>query len=352
MLRGVLKYRRGLASAVSLLALLSEGSAKAETDGAADAVSEAVECTISAVLQPERAREVADELFARGKRLRERGRVAEGCACLDASNQVAKGRGGTLLAVGLCHEQEGKLASAYRELRRASAKARQDGRTDREGMAAEHLAAIEPKLSWLAIAPPANVEAVIISVDGSPVLADEWTTLPLEIGTHVVSASAHGFRERTLSIVVRAAAERLSVRFAPLEPDRAQTEASNAPRVSRSVAAPRSAPARNRPPTLRTSDGALATAALVTGVVGLALSLASGAWALERKGVVRSHCDAQKQCWGPGAAAASTGRVLTVMSTAAFVAGGVGLSAWLLLPGGRLIEGGSPHAAVSVSGEF
>lgn len=350
----VLKHLRALLLAVTLLATAVCETAKADPASAEETASPDVGCQLPVPMLPERAREIADELFARGKRLREQGRLAEGCACLEASNRVAGGRGGTLLTVGLCHEQQGKLAAAYRELRRAAAKARQDGRADREAMTAEHLDVIEPRLSWLTITPPANVEEVSVQVDGELVDADEWGSLPVEVGQHVVAASAAGFRARELTVVAGAAAARLSVRFDALEPDRAVPVApSHRPAsASRSVALIASTETQADERAFRNSGASLRTAALVTGIAGVALSLGAGAWALERRGVVRSHCDAEKQCWGTGASAATTGHALIVVSTAAFVAGGVGFGVWALLPGGPLNLGQSSRAGLSVSGAF
>src|SRR5450755_1649841 len=60
----------------------------------------------------------SNTLFEDGKRLLAEGKVAEACQKLAESNQLAA-RGGTLLNLGLCHEQQGKLLAARRELRDA-----------------------------------------------------------------------------------------------------------------------------------------------------------------------------------------------------------------------------------------
>jgi tetratricopeptide (TPR) repeat protein len=88
----------------------------------------------------------ANELFALGKRALSRGDLPAACAHFEESQRLAP-RGGTLLNLALCHEQQGKLAEAARELREALAAAQKDGRVDREPIAREHLAAIEKRLA-------------------------------------------------------------------------------------------------------------------------------------------------------------------------------------------------------------
>jgi hypothetical protein len=303
-------------------------------------------CEVPANVAPENARKTADELFERAKRLREQGKLADACVCLDASDRLAPGRGGTVLNLGLCREQEGKLAAAYRELQRALAKARQDGRADREALASERLAEIQPRLAWLSITLPSNVDAarVTVKLDGEVVDGASLGALPVDAGKHVVTVSAEGFETRTVD-VASTAGERRPVRIDPLTPLGDSSAAGvAAPAAAPALApappaappAPASAPERPASPGTDSSSQfggpALKTAALVVGIAGIAVSLGAGAWALERKGAVKSNCDAEKKCDDTGVSAASTGRALVTVGTAAFAVGAVGIGAWALLP--------------------
>src|SRR5262249_5205110 len=130
-------------------------------------------------------------------------------------------RGGTLLNLGLCHEQQGRLLAARRELRDALATAKRDGRADREPIAAEHLAAAEAKLSWIKIAPPPNVaeDAVEVRVDGAPVDRRDWAAVAVEAGRHVLAASAAGYRAREVVVTIaEGAPQKTAATFDPLEP--------------------------------------------------------------------------------------------------------------------------------------
>ncbi len=232
------------------------------------------------------------------------------------------------------------------------AMARRDGRADREPVAREHLTAVEAKLAWIAVTPPPNVGAgVEIRVDGAPIAPDDWSAVAVEPGRHVVTASAAGFRARDVTLTLESGGKKESVRFDALEPLGAPPSPSATPSTIASTtpstipSTPPPAPSESRDPATPTAprSDSLRTAALVAGIAGVAISVATGAWALERKGVVSSECNAAKQCSQPGADAASTGRTLVVVSTAAFAIGAVGFGAWFLLP-----RADAPHAAQGI----
>jgi len=290
----------------------------------------------------------ANTLFDEAKKLLDDGHVAEACARFDESYRLAP-RGGTLLNLGLCHEREGKLLAARRELRDALAMARRDGRADREPVAREHLAAVEAKLAWLVVTPPPNVvgAGVEIRVDGAPIAPDDWSAVAVEPGRHVVAASAAGFRTREMTITLDTGA-RETVRFDALEPLAAAPPSASATTLPATPSAipstpPAPSPSHDVPPPPAPRSDSLRTSALVAGIASVAISVATGAWALERKGVVSAECTAAKLCSQTGADAASTGRSLVVVSTVAFAIGAVGFGAWFLLP-----RADAPHAAQGI----
>lgn len=138
---------------------------------------------------------VAQSLFETARALMDRGEYAKACPMLVESQRLDPG-GGTLLNVALCHESEGKLASAYFELNEAAAQAVKDGRKDREDIAREHIAALSPKLPRivLRVAPP-RPEGLAIAIDGAPAnVAIIDVPTPIDPGKHVVDVSAPGYQ--------------------------------------------------------------------------------------------------------------------------------------------------------------
>ena len=293
----------------------------------------------------------SNALFEDGKRLLGEGKVGEACDKLAESNRLAA-RGGTLLNLGLCHEQQGKLLAARRELRDALALAKRDARADRVPVATEHLAAVEARLSYITLVPPPNVraEALELRVDDAPIARREWSAVAVEAGRHVVLASAAGFRPREAVVTIQEGApQKVTTTLEALAPEAPGTAPS-----------PDAKPADAKPLNTSTSltapsrDGStLRTAALIAGVSGFVVSLATGAWALERKGVVRGHCNVDtKLCDGTGSDAASLGRALVLTSTVAFAIGAVGVGAWFFWPDAPKTGGAARGAGFAIGGTF
>lgn len=134
----------------------------------------------------------AQALFDEGKRLMEAGKLDEGCPKLVESQRLDPA-GGTLLAIALCHEAQGKTATAWAEFGVALGEARKDRRTDREAAALQHIKTLEPKLTKVRIVVTAKVEGLEIRRDGGRVGEAQWTTpLPVDPGDHPFEARAPG----------------------------------------------------------------------------------------------------------------------------------------------------------------
>ena len=98
-------------------------------------------------------RQIAETLFEQGRALMEQKKYAEACPKLAESQRLDPG-GGTLLNLALCHELEGKTATAQSEFKEALGQAARDGRADREELAKEHLAALEKRIIRIQVVVP------------------------------------------------------------------------------------------------------------------------------------------------------------------------------------------------------
>ncbi len=228
------------------------------------------------------ARNLAEQMFLEGKKLMGEGKYDEACPKLAESERLDPG-GGTILNLAVCHEDQGRLASAWSEFREALALARTDGRHDREQLALDHLAQIEPKVSHVTftLEPKADVSGLTVTLDGQAVGRAAWgSPLPVDPGAHEVVASAPGKLDRHVSLQLGVANDTKTVAILPLE----DAPVSAGPTFS-SDSAPESGsaePSRGKK-----------VAGFVVGAVGLAalgVGAAFGVEALEKRHQSNASC--------------------------------------------------------------
>jgi hypothetical protein len=134
----------------------------------------------------------AQALFDDGKRLMQLGKYGEACPKLVESQRLDPG-GGTRLAIALCHEGEGKTATAWADFNVVLSDARRDRRPEREAAATEHIRALEKKMTRVTISVEAKPEGLEIRRDGAVVGEAQWSTpLPIDPGEHRFEAHAPG----------------------------------------------------------------------------------------------------------------------------------------------------------------
>jgi len=161
----------------------------------------------------------ADALFTEGKRLLDENRIDLACEKLAESQQLDPG-GGTLLALALCHEKQGRLVSAWTEYGEALELARDSGNGNREIVASARRAALEPKLARLTIrVPPAVASLVGLEVRcGDAIIAPDayGNEFPVDPGEQRIVARAAGKRA-FVTTAHAAAGESLVVEIQALE---------------------------------------------------------------------------------------------------------------------------------------
>jgi serine/threonine-protein kinase len=161
---------------------------------------------------------MAEALFQEGRKLVEQKRFSEACPKFAESQRLDPGIG-TLLNLAVCHELEGRTATAWAEFTQAVGIAERESRADAKQFATSHLAGLTPKLARIMIAVPreSDVPDLEVTLDGQALGRPAWgTAAPIDPGTHVVVAAATG-KKRWSTAVTFAAAQQKTVAVPTLE---------------------------------------------------------------------------------------------------------------------------------------
>lgn len=147
---------------------------------------------------------MAEALFKEGKKLLAERQIAAACLKFESSYRIDPAPG-TLLNLALCHEQEGKLATAWGEFNESLQVAKKTGRADRSKIAREHISAIEPLLSrFVVIVPDGGTQiGLIVEMDGVRLEEGAWgTAIPIDAGDHktIVRAPKHKTWEKLVTV--------------------------------------------------------------------------------------------------------------------------------------------------------
>jgi tetratricopeptide (TPR) repeat protein len=148
----------------------------------------------------------AEALFKAGRALVEKGDYAAGCPKFEASLALNPSAS-TMLNIALCHEHEGKLASAWEDYHRALVLNRETvGEKRRKGLeeiANKGIAALDPRVPKLRVAVKSAPAGLEVQRDGKPLPAAALgEALPADPGPHEVRASAPGHEEETRKVTL------------------------------------------------------------------------------------------------------------------------------------------------------
>jgi hypothetical protein len=274
-------------------------------------------------------RALAETLFFTARGLMEAGRISEACVKLAESYRL-DAAAGTLLNLAVCHEKEGKIASAWGEFREALADARKANRADREQLAKDHLAVVEPDLPMLSIEVPPNVKVPDLKItrNGVPLNDAAWATeLPVDPGNVEIVASAPGYKPKTKTITI-AKKQHMTTAIEPLE------------------LAPVELPPPVAPPfwTAKRRNGAILAGA---GVVAAGVGTLFGVFALNNRTKSDDNCplyDGARRCSQTGTDAMSNAKTDAWVADFGIGLGAVGIAvgAFLIATGGASTETGAP----------
>lgn len=157
----------------------------------------------------------AQALFDEAKRLIQQGDAAAACPKFEESERLEPGIG-TKLNLANCYERIGRTASAWILFLEVESDTKRNGQTERQTMAHNRAAALQPKLSHLTItvSNASRVPGLVVERDGVAVGAAQWgLSIPVDPGAHTVTARAPGKKDwqSTVNVAADAGAQALSV---------------------------------------------------------------------------------------------------------------------------------------------
>jgi hypothetical protein len=289
-----------MASARSSILVCSVGCAVALTTGT------------RAMAQGDPAR--AEALFRQGRELLDKRDFEHGCPTLAESTRLDPSSGGEI-ALGLCYEGLGKIASAWAAFTQAAALANRDRREDRAVAATTEAQKLEsrlPRVTFDVATDVATLPGFELRQDGEVIGRPGWTNGPVDAGQHTLEVRASGYAPYTTTFSVN---DRVTVHVPPLvalTPGTDTSPPSTPPGEAQATTMPAGSPVR----TAGYAVGGAGVASLLVGAVlgGVALSKASSIHAA----CPTNACPSQSVVNDDNTAIA-----MADASTVAFIAGGV-----------------------------
>lgn len=259
----------------------------------------------------------ADAAFNEALKLMDAGNFAEACPKLEQSQRLAPASG-TLLNLGDCYEQLGRLPNAFLNFNKAAALSHAANKPERERVARQRADALRGRIALLTVIAP-NIPGLAIAVDGVPIPSSEWAApYPIEPGTHALDASAPGREPFRVTLSSAAPNATLTVEIPEL-----RVLPANALR----------GPEPEPLPTSSAFDGQ-GIAALVSAGIGVTGVVAGTVFGLES---MSKHDESDRYCSGDtcrdvrGVTAMEDARAAGDRATLSFIVGGVGLGAGAVL---------------------
>ncbi len=299
-------------------------------------------CALGLAQQPSPDDETrARNLYEEGTRLLDTGDLAQACPRLAEAVRLVPDASGAHLALGVCFERAGRLASALLHLDAAAALADPETLADRRRRARESAEKVRPRVPRLVARLATGVPAsAIVRVDGRP--ASIAGPLLLDAGRHEVELfdGAQVIARRSVTLQD---GEETRIDLAPdrSAPPSSPPSAGGAPFAPHDEATTTDAPPWT----------AIGAVGIGVGGAGLILGAISGAIAANRDAASDEVCDERDFCPPEGAAARDEAFTWAAVSTVSFVAGGA-LAATgvvlVLVDSGR-DDGGATRATLRVS---
>lgn len=270
---------------------------------------------------------LAEGLFQDGRKLMDEGKVREACAKFAESQRIDPSVG-TLLNLAVCHEKDGKTASAWAEFKEAAALSSSIGQHDRAEFAERRASEIEAKLSRLRLEVTRAEPGMVITLNGKELraAAAAGSGIPLDPGEATIEAEAPGKRRWSQRVVIGPGPSTTAVTIPPLADAAAPPRGAAAPVGDERAArpSPQRQPPASPPPGPVDEGSPVRTLGFIAGGVGLAgigVGSVFGAITLAKAADVDKGCSDSDGCSPADVDTNEAARTTATVSTIAFGAG-------------------------------
>lgn len=287
---------------------------------------------------------LAAALFDDGRSLLAAGKIDEACAKLGRSYELEAALG-TLLNLAVCHDKQGKSASAWAEFNTAADLAAKAKDAARRKFAEEQAKLLGARLSRLIVRAGALPQGAAVKLDGRDLgAALLGTALPLDPGEHRVEVTAPSKRTFASTVKLDPGPAQRILEVPPLADEEGPSPPppANVPPANPPGQGPKADAGPNPPPAPPPASevGGRSTPRLAAGIavgaaglVGVVIGSVAGVRTFQAKGKIGNHCDESGNCDAVGVTHQDEAHTNATVSTVAFavgltaVAGGVVLIA-------------------------
>jgi hypothetical protein len=291
-------------------------------------------------------RALAEVLFREAKTLSDKGQFEQACPKFQESHRLDP-KPGTILNLAVCHEKQGKTASAWLDYIEAASFAGRAGQKDREAFAKDQAAKLEKLLPHLIVRVPATTPGIVVKLDSAALSEAAWgIAAPINPGNHFIEAMAPGYKGWSQTITIENASSNVDVTVPKLEQElneKPKTDPSSGgttvvvqekPKQS-DPPPPSPKPQFNKPLWIGIAAGGV-------GLAGMIIGPALGVHTFTLRDAGNVECGPEPEntfCTKKGIDLQSQAATSATVSTVGFVMGGLGLGA-----GAALILIGLRHA--------
>lgn len=281
----------------------------------------------------------AEALFRDGRALLDAGKVAEACLKLAESHRLQP-KPGTILNLAVCHEQQGKTATAWATYMEAAALAARLKQPERERAARDQAAVLEARLAKLILAVEEAPPGFSLMLDQQALSgAVAGTPIPVDPGDHEIVASAPGRQSFRAVVSIEPGPSSKTIAIPRLAEDRAAEPPPPVapPPPAAEKKTDHSMKQKPAKPILESEASAgisgrkiAAYAVGGAGIAGVVVGSIFGALTFVQKGEGEDLCDG-RYCSKEGIDAHAAAKTSSLVSTVGFGVGLAGLSAGLAL---------------------